>query len=192
MEGKFEFTFEPLEEKLVQENITNAFSLLKLDQSKVSKDISWTVQGKRFDFNTNLLAVISPMFREMFKNCTEISKEIPNDDSISSQTVETFKNILEQCSKKPVEITLHLYEFADKYHIQPLIKVCGDYFLNKIDTENVLEISRIANMVGDDSLLKKAAAFLKVNPEVARDNPQFFQNNLGLAGRIYIFQTTMI
>ena len=190
MEGNFEITFEPLERKLVEENITNAFSLLKLDQSKIPKDISWTVQGKKFDFNMNLLAVISPMFKELFENCTG-SKEIPNDDFISSQTVETFKKILEQSTEEPIEITLDLYQFADKYHIQPLIKVCGDYFVNKIDTENVLEISRIANMVGDDPLLKKAAAFLKVNPEVARDNPQFFQNNLGLAGRIYILQTMM-
>ena len=176
LNGSFTITFEPMDEKLVEESLINSFSLLKQDQLESPTDVRLVVQGKEFEFNMACLAKISPMFKNWFEfRCANVSgkvslkpclkealvsgdKKIQITNAVTTiQTMETFQKILVQKSVKPQEITVAMYKFANFYDIRPLVKFCGEHLGSKINKENVLEIALAADMANDEALLKKAA-----------------------------------
>ena len=182
LKGSYTITFEPMDEKLFEEKLINSFSILKQDQLEDPKDVRLVVHGKEFEFNMSCLAQVSPMFRDLFQNCTKENK-IPIADGITTlQTMVTFQKILVHKPVEPQEITMDLYKFADKYNIQPLVKFCGDHLGLKINNENVLEIAMVADMANDEALLKKAATFLMMNPGI--DMKNFLKNNPGFGDKL--------
>ena len=76
LKGTFTITFEPRIEKIVEEKLINCFSLLKQDQSKGPNDVRFVVQGKEVEFKMDLLAKISPMFKDLFDNCSSGEKKL--------------------------------------------------------------------------------------------------------------------
>jgi len=183
LKGNFTITFEPMVEKLVKESLLNSFSLLKQDQLEGPTDVRLVVQGKEFEFNMACLALISPMFKNMFQFNTSGDKKIPiTNDLTTVQIMETFQKILVQKCLKPQEITVALYKFANFYDIQPLVKFCGDHLGSKINKENVFEIAMAADLVDDVGLLKKVAQFLMVNPGI--DMKNFRKTNPGVGDKL--------
>ena len=193
LKGSYTITFEPMDEKLLEEKLINSFSLLKQDQLEVPNDVTLVVQGKEFEFNMSFLAKISPMFKDLFENCSSLDRKIPITDGMTTlQTMVTFQKILLQKTVEPQDITMDLYKFADKYNIQPLVKFCGDPLGLKINNENVLEIALAADMANDEALLKKAATFLMANTD-GNDLKNFLKNNPGFGDRLVarLFLATM-
>ena len=156
---------------------------MKQDQLESPTDVRLVVQGKEFEFNMACLAIISPMFKNMFQFNTSGDKKIPiTNDLTTVQIMETFQKILVQKSLKPQEITVALYKFANFYDIQPLVKFCGDHLGSKINKENVFEIAMAADLVDDVGLLKKVAQFLMVNPGI--DMKNFRKTNPGVGDKL--------
>ena len=119
------------------------------------------------------------------KNCSSEDKKIPiTNDVTTVQTMETFQKILVQMSVEPQEITVDLMKFANFYDIQGLVKFCGECLGSKINKENALEIALAADLVNDEELFKKAAHFLKSNPEI--DMKNFLKNDPEFGAKLFL------
>ena len=103
--------------------------------------------------------------------------------------METFQKILVQKSVEPEEITVDLIKFANFYDIQYLVKFCGEHLGPKINKENVLEIALAADIVDDEKLLEKAAAFLMLNRRII-DMKNFSKNNPGLVEKMFLLSVS--
>ena len=77
--GSYTITFEPDENKLLQENVCNSFSLLKLESFKDQTDVKLVAKDQELDFDMSSLAKISPFFKDMFENCPG-EKKVPMID----------------------------------------------------------------------------------------------------------------
>ena len=181
LKGSFTITFEPTDEKILDENFKNTFNLMELETFKSPKDIKLVVEGREFEFNKACLAGISSFFRDTFENYPGETK-IPMIEC-SVQDVGIFKNILDKKCLKSEQITVDLFKFADKFEIQPLLKICRDYFGRNIKKENMFEIALIANMVNDDCLMKKVAYFFSINR--GKDVDDFLNNNPNCGLRLF-------
>ena len=75
----------------------------------------------------------------MFENCPGESK-VPMIDC-NPQHIQVLQNILDKChSLIPEDITVSLFEFADKFQIEPLLKICGDHFGKNINKKICLKL----------------------------------------------------
>ena len=116
LKGSFTIRFEPMDEKLVEEKLINSFSsLLKQDNLEGPNDVRLVFEEKEFEFNMSCLAIISPMFKDLFENCPGENKIPISNDVTTLQTMETFHKLLAKKSVLPQDITINLYLFADKY-----------------------------------------------------------------------------
>ena len=119
------------------------------------------------------------------ENCSSGDKKIRiTNDVTTVQTMETFQKILVQKSVEPQEITVDLMKFANFYDIQGLVKFCGEHLGSKINKENALEIALAADLVNDEELFKKAAHFLKANPEI--DLKNFLKNDPEFGAKLFL------
>ena len=181
MKGSFTITFEPTEIKLLQENVFNSFSLLKLESFKGKNDVKLVAKDQELEFDKSSLAKISPFFKEIFENCPGENK-VPMIDS-EPQHMQVLKNILDEHLLNPEEITVGLFKFADKFQIEPLLRICGDHFGKNIEKENMFEIALIANTVNDDYLMGKVAKFFTMNR--GDDVLIFLKNNPECSARMF-------
>ena len=181
LKGSYTITFEPTEKKLLQENIFNSFSLLKLESFKGQNDIKLVAKEQELEFNMSSLAKISPFFKEMFENCPGENK-VPMIEC-EPQYMQVLKNILHKHSLNPEEITVGLFKFADKFQIEPLLRICRDHFGKNINKENMFEVALIANMVNDDYLMGKVARFFTMHR--GKEVQKFLKNNPDCSARLF-------
>ena len=64
LKGSYTITFEPKEKKLLQENIFNSFSLLKLESFNGQNDVKLVAQDQELDFDMS-----SPQWDEIVVIC---------------------------------------------------------------------------------------------------------------------------
>ena len=181
LKGSYTITFEPCEDKLLQENIINSFSLLKLESFKRQNDVKLVVKDQELEFNMSSLTSISPFFKEMFENCPGENK-VPMINC-EPQHIQILQKILDKKWVSSEEITLDLFEFADKFQIEPLLKICGEHFGKNINVENMFTIANLANMVNDDHLMGKVAKFFTMHP--GKDVETFLKNNPDCCARLF-------
>ena len=181
IKGNYTITFEPSEDKLLQENIFNSFSLLKLESIIGQNDVKLVAKEQELEFEMSSLAKISPFFKEMFENCPP-EKKVQMIDC-EPQHMQVLKNILDKNLLNPEEITVGLFKFAEKFQIEPLLRICGDHFGKNIKKENMFEIALIANTVTDDHLMGKVANFFTMHP--GKDVEIFLKNNPDCSGRLF-------
>ena len=141
-----------------------------------SNDITISVQGKEFGFNKGYLANISPVFKEMFENCSEnneIDGKLTLPDETTIKTMTTFTSLLKNDRIKIEEITTDLYIFAEKYDIPCLLKFCSQILGNNLNNNNVIDIVKTAYLAEDDELLKKATKHLDKDRSIFETNQEF-------------------
>ena len=186
--GKITVEFEPTNEILMQENLVKRFSLLKGFEKTKPKDFSLKNQNQEFWFSKTCLSKISEVFKDMFENfSSDQSLELKDTDP---KTLATFKKIMDTASIKEEDITMELCIFGDKYDIQPLVTFCTSYFGNSLNQKNILGVIKIARLVKDDELLKKAALFYDLNRVECKENlelKEYLKNNPDCALKMFEF-----
>ena len=186
--GKIMIEFEPTKEILMQENLAKCFSLFKGFEKTTPKDYDFSLknQNQEFWFSKTCLSKISEVFKDMFENSSSNrSLELADTDP---KTLATFKKIMDTASIKEEDITMELCIFGDKYDIQPLVTFCTSYFGNSLNQNNILEVIKIARLVQDDELLKKAALFCHFNRLECKENSElkdYLKNNPDCASKMF-------
>ena len=91
---------------------------------------------------------------------------VTEEKEFSKQTVGDFLKYLycEQLLKE--EFTPELLLMAEKYDVKKLIQDCSQELMKGLDSENVLDILKVAFLVNQDCLMIKARTFLFKNPSI--------------------------
>ena len=178
LKGQVYLTFEPAAEKQFEKNLMNYFTFIKYKPTIENQyDIKLEVNDREFEFNRASLSKVSSTFKDMFELSNYTEGNLPIKDACV-QTIKTFACIMKGSYRNPFykwEITMDLYNFADKYDIQPIAKACLEYFTNTIAKENMCEMAIIANRTDDENFSKKVARFITENSD--EETKKFFQQH---------------
>ena len=180
LKGQVYLTFEPAAEKEFEKNLMNYFTFIKYKPTIENQyDIKLEVNGREFEFNRASLSKVSSTFKDMFELSNSTEGNLLIEDACACvQTIKTFACIMKGSYRNPFykwEITMDLYNFADKYDIQPIAKACLEYFTQTIAKENMCEMAIIANRTDDENFSKNVARFITENSD--EDTKKFFQQH---------------
>ena len=86
-----------------------------------------------------------------------------NIPDVSAETMKTFLQFIYKDKVEAEDIDQNLLIAADKYNIQRLVNICVNYFENTINITNVMEITFVAYLINNDTILEKASKFIFQN-----------------------------
>ena len=186
LKGKLIISFEPNNEKIMEEKIVNYFTLLKMCKEC---DFKFLCQNEEFCFNKSFLCNVSSVFKEMFEMTEDDQNSVKLND-VNPQTLRVFQSIFLTNNIEMKNITKELCMFADKYDIQPLIKICVDFYETSLKKEYLIEAVEIAHLLNNDQLLRKVAEIWVLNREEFKENRElkiFLQRNPDCSAKLLQF-----
>ncbi|XP_033212756.1 speckle-type POZ protein-like isoform X2 [Belonocnema kinseyi] len=154
------------------ELLVNISNLL---EDQVLKDITFSVQGKKFKAHKAILAARSPVFSAMFthkmkeriKSCVEIQDLEPDIFEKMLRFIYTDKvNDLEESASK-------LLPAAERYDLQKLKRMCVTILHRSLTIKNVLETLKLADMFSISDLRRAALKFIISHPEIVNGMEEF-------------------
>ena len=158
LKGKFNVTFEPTSKKLRKEKLVNLAGYFQFQQDGNGEDFKIVCEDKEFGFNKSTLAKISPVFKNMFENkMLESQGNRVKIEDATPETIEAFKNVLNNNEIEEDDLSVGLYMWAHKYIIMPLFKLCQDHLGATLCEEGILEVLEVADLYDDEELLSKIA-----------------------------------
>lgn len=96
-----------------------------------------TKEVKEFRGHSNLLAALSPVFRAMFSDNWNESR---NPIKITDASHESFSTFMEYFYKNSITLTpedaVAILHLADKYDVKPLVDHCETFLMEQLTTEN--------------------------------------------------------
>ena len=190
LKGLLSIHFEPDESFFLNQALEQEFSLLRLP--KEPEDFRIKCQNEEVKFSKNFLCKISDVFAAMIENpnTVESRQGFVAIEGVDIEVVKSFKTIL--CEQKALEdhFDCKLLLFADRYNIQPLVRMCRSIIEEYISRENILEVIKTADKMNDHILLKAAGEYVSENkgsfdkdPEwtnMLQNNPQCFAKMMEL------------
>ena len=158
LKGKFKVTFEPTSKKLRKEKLVNLAGYFQFQQDGNGEDFKIVCEDKEFGFNKSMLAKISPVFKNMFENqMLESQENTVKIEDATPETIEAFKNVLNNNEIEEDDLSVGLYMWAHKYIIMPLFKLCQEKLGATLCEEGILEVLEVADLYDDEELLSKIA-----------------------------------
>ena len=148
-----------------ESTLEKSMQKLFLNDDELS-DMKIVCDGKEFPTHKLILSARSDVFKAMFTSNLKINEEtesflqIPD---VSAETMETFLKFIYKDVVNVEDIDQNLLIAADKYNIKRLVNICIKHFENTIDTKNVMEITFVAYLINNDTLLEKASKFMIEN-----------------------------
>ena len=92
------------------------------------------------------------------------------------------------------DLSVDVLMFADKYNIQPLVKLCLDHLQKNVSKENFMDIVKAADVMKDQDLLEAAAKFAYLNVgkfQMDSEAQDFVMANSHCFANIWIIMMTM-
>ena len=159
LKGKIKVTFEPTSEILHKEKMVNMAGHFQFQQDGNGEDVKIICEGKEFGFNKSILVKFSPVFDAMFENnqWLEFRKNSIKIEDATPETIEAFKNVLNNNQIEEDDLSVGLYMWAHRYDIMPLFKLCQDHLGATLCEEDLLEVLEVADLYDDKILLSKIA-----------------------------------
>ena len=169
-----DITFEPREKSTFNHYVQQEFSLLKMPSNTEDFRIICEERGE-IRFNSQFLCKISDVFSAMIENpnTLESKKRYVVLENVSARTVNNFKRILCERNGSKEDLDFELLMFADRYNIQPLVKICKSQIMKSISKENLIDIVKTADALNDDQIMKAVAGFLAKNKGSFENNPEY-------------------
>nr|XP_042907328.1 speckle-type POZ protein B-like [Parasteatoda tepidariorum] len=99
---------------------------------------------------------------------TPMTEKIEQKVILADVDCGTLSNFLSYVERKrlivnTVEEACNLYEMADKYAVMNLMRDCGSYLAHNLNSDNMIEISFLADIHNDDTLFHECNKCLKQN-----------------------------
>ena len=190
IKGRLDISFESDDNFCLNQVLENEFSTLKMP--KQPEDFGIRCEGKEVKFNKAFLCKISDVFAAMIENpCTSESQQgFVVIQNVKAQFIDRFKKIVCEGIVTKEDLNVELLMFADRYNIQPLVKLSKNQVEKTVTKENLIDVIKIADALNDDQLLKAAVDFVSENKgsfendpelvEMMKTNPQCFSKMWGL------------
>ena len=96
-------------------------------------------------------------------------------ENVSLETVQNFKRILCDGVMDKEVLNVDMLMFADRYNIQPLVKLCKDQAIKTISQENIIEIIKTADALNEDEMLKAAFDYISDHKGCLKNSPQWME-----------------
>ena len=190
IEGTLKITFEPNESICLNQVLELEFSILRLP--KELEDFGIRCENTEVKFNKDFLCKISDVFAAMIENphTSESRQGFVIIENVRANFIRQFKEIVCNGNVTKEDLNVELLMFADRYNIQPLVKLSKNQVEKTVTKENLIDVIKIADALNDDQLLKAAVDFVSENKgsfendpelvEMMKTNPQCFSKMWGL------------
>ena len=174
-EGILKITFEPNETSDLKHALQLEFSVLKMP--KQPEDFRIICENKEVKFNKAFLCKISDVFAAMIENphTSESQQGFVVIENVRAETIKRFQKIVCKGNVKKEDLNVELLLFADRYNIQPLVKLSKAQIKKSISRENLIDVIRASDALNDDELLKAAVNFVSENKGSFETNPEFME-----------------
>ena len=175
IEGVLKITFEPNEMFVIRQAVLKAFS--NLNKPFEPEDIGIICNEEEVRFNKAFLCKISDVFSAMLENphTAESQEGVVKMENVSIEVVKAFKRVLCEGSAVKNDLDLELLMFADRYNVQPLVKLCKDKALKTISQESIIEIIKTADALNDDEILRAAFDYISDHKGCLKNSPQWIE-----------------
>ena len=173
--GWITLTFEADENIDLKHKIESDFSILKMP--KQPEDFRMICEDQEVSFNRNFLTRISDVFQAMLENpyTLESQRSFVKMENVSLETVQNFKKILCDGVMDKEVLNVDMLMFADRYNVQPLVKLCKNEVVNNVTKKNVIDVIRASEALNDENLLKAAVDFLSIHIGTLEEDPEWEQ-----------------
>ena len=125
------------------------------------------------EFNKNVLCSVSDVFRTMFENPDNVehqSRSVKIED-VDPQTILSFQSLLRKIQVADEHLNVATLLFADRYNVQPIVKLCIDHLKSNITKDNFPEIVKASDLINDKGLLCAAVDFASKNIGTFENDP---------------------
>ena len=135
---------------------------------------------------------ISDVFAAMIENprTSESQQGFVIIENVRAEFIKQFKEIVCNGNVTKKDLNVELLMFADRYNIQPLVKLSKSQIKKTISRENLIDVIKASDALNDDQLLKAAVDFVSENKgsfendselmEMMRSNPECFAKMWGM------------
>ena len=173
--GWITLTFEADENIDLRDRIESDFSILKMP--KQPEDFRIICEDQEVSFNRNFLTRISDVFQAMLESpyTLEFQRSFVKMENVSLETVQNFKRILCDGVMDKEVLNVDMLMFADRYNVQPLVKLCKNEVMINVTKNNVIDVIRASEALNDENLLKAAVDFLSIHMGTLEDDPEWEQ-----------------
>ena len=134
-------------------------------------DFTIICEGQEFGFNKTLLSMISEVFALMIQKNGKEKVEI-ND--FSPDTIKAFQKIAFGSDAIENEgLMPELLMFAQKYLMKPLVAKIKFRLMEALTNENIFGTIKVAYLIDDHDMLKKASRYLFKNMKELKGTPEW-------------------
>ena len=141
--------------------------------ASTSKEVKVICGGETILIDKDLLCSVSDVFRTMFDNPNNVeylSGSI-NIEEVDPNTIISFKNLLQKHHVNNEDLNVATLLFADRYNVQPIVRLCIDHLKFNITKNNFPEIVKASDLINDKGLLCAAVDFAFKNIGTFEDDP---------------------
>lgn len=129
-------------------------------------DCTVVVRGKHFHVHKEILMDVSPVFKAMLLS---FMIEGTSNQIVIDTDPAVFDTLLRTLYGQPLTNkilaaeAIELMFLANKYQIDTLAKVCGDYCSKNLTVNNALKVVLLAETIASDELMQAAIGFIVAN-----------------------------
>ena len=175
VEVTFEISFQACKEQIHKQTLIQGFSAITNSFSKVltypactrksTDDVKIICGETSTVFDKNILSSVSDVFRTMFENPNnlECQRGVVCLEEVNPSTILAFQRFLTNHKVEEDDLNVAMLLFADRYNIQPIVKLCLNHLKENITRENFPEIVKASDLINDKGLLRSAVNFAKEN-----------------------------
>ena len=141
--------------------------------ASTSKEVKVLCGNETILFDKDLLCSVSDVFRTMFDNPNNVEYQSGsiNIEEVDPNTIISFKNLLQHHHVNKEDLNVATLLFADRYNVQPIVRLCIDHLKFNITKDNFPEIVRASDLINDKGLLCAAVDFASKNIGTFEDDP---------------------
>ena len=138
-----------------------------------AKEIKVICGGKAFIFPKDILCSVSDVFRTMLDNPNNVECQSGsiNIEEVDPKTLMSFKRLLQKHYVDTEDLNVATLLFADRYNVQPIVRLCIDHLKFNITKDNFPEIVKASDLINDKGLLCACVNFATKNIGTFENDP---------------------
>ena len=117
--------------------------------ASTSKEVRVICGSEIIMFDKDLLCSVSDVFRTMLDNPNNVECQSGsiNIEEVDPKTILSFKRLLQKHYIDIKDLNVATLLFADRYNVQPIVRLCIDHLKFNITKDNFPEIVRASDLV---------------------------------------------
>ena len=152
------------------------FSEEAIENLKNEENFVFNCKAESIHFNKTLLCTVSDVFRTMIQGRIgqEAKTGMVEIDDFTPDTIKAFKRIcFDNKDFEEGDSVPDLLLFAQKYFMNSLKQKCLNYLVTNLSPDNIYDVTKIADQIDDENLLKICARYMSLNKRKLEKNEEW-------------------